>query len=112
MGSLSLLQGIFPTQGLNPGRPHCGQILYPLSQAFKAVYLFSWFEAGTRPLKVTQGRTWPFQAMTGQHQGSRSSIIMIILFSDHGVFYDKAECALEQGQGRGRLSGCQSDYIR
>ena len=31
MGSLSLLQGIFPTQGLNPGLPHCRQILYHLS---------------------------------------------------------------------------------
>ena len=30
VGSLSLLQGIFPTQGLNPGLPHCGQILYQL----------------------------------------------------------------------------------
>ena len=29
--SLSLLQGIFPTQGSNPGLPHCGQILYHLS---------------------------------------------------------------------------------
>ena len=28
MGSCSLLQGIFPTQGWNPGLPHCGQILY------------------------------------------------------------------------------------
>ena len=28
---LSLLQGIFPTQGSNPGLPHCGQILYQLS---------------------------------------------------------------------------------
>ena len=27
MGSLSLLQGIFLTQGSNPGFPHCGQIL-------------------------------------------------------------------------------------
>ena len=27
----SLLQGIFPTQGLNPGLPHCRQILYQLS---------------------------------------------------------------------------------
>ena len=26
-----LLQGIFPTQGLNPGLPHCSQILYRLS---------------------------------------------------------------------------------
>ena len=28
---LSLLQGIFPTQGLNPGLPHCRQILNQLS---------------------------------------------------------------------------------
>ena len=31
VGSLSLLQGIFPTQGSNPGLPHCRCILYPLS---------------------------------------------------------------------------------
>ena len=31
VGSSSLLQGIFPTQGLNPGLPHCRQILYCLS---------------------------------------------------------------------------------
>ena len=31
VGSLSLLQGIFPAQGLNPGLPHCRRILYQLS---------------------------------------------------------------------------------
>ena len=31
VGSLSLLQGIFPTQGLNPGLPNCRRILYQLS---------------------------------------------------------------------------------
>ena len=31
VGSLSLLQGIFPTQGSNPGLPHCREILYQLS---------------------------------------------------------------------------------
>ena len=31
MGSLSHLQGIFPTQGSNPGLPHCRQIPYQLS---------------------------------------------------------------------------------
>ena len=31
VGSLSLLQGIFPTQGLNPGLPHCRQVLHQLS---------------------------------------------------------------------------------
>ena len=32
VGSLSLLQGIFPTQGLNPGLQHCRWILYQLSR--------------------------------------------------------------------------------
>ena len=31
VGSLSLLQGIFPTQGSNPGLPHCRRILHQLS---------------------------------------------------------------------------------
>ena len=31
VGSLSLLQGIIPTQELNPGLPHCRWILYPLT---------------------------------------------------------------------------------
>ena len=31
VGSFSLLQGLFPTQGSNPGLPHCRQILYQLS---------------------------------------------------------------------------------
>ena len=31
VGCLSLLQGIFPIQGSNPGLPHCRQVLYQLS---------------------------------------------------------------------------------
>ena len=31
VGSHALLQGVFPTQGLNPHLPHCRQILYRLS---------------------------------------------------------------------------------
>ena len=31
VGSLSLLQGIFPTQGSNPGLSHCRRILHQLS---------------------------------------------------------------------------------
>ena len=31
VGSCSLLQGIFPTQGLNASLPHCRHILYQLS---------------------------------------------------------------------------------
>ena len=33
VGSLSLLQRIFPTQGLNPSLLHCGRILYQLSHS-------------------------------------------------------------------------------
>ena len=47
VGSRSLLQGIFPTQGLNPGLPHSRQILYQLNHQENprilewAAYLFS-----------------------------------------------------------------------
>ena len=34
VGSLSLLQGLFPTQESNPGLPHCRQILYQLSYQY------------------------------------------------------------------------------
>ena len=40
--SLSLLQGIFPTQGLNPGLPHCGRILYQLSHGEAQEYWSGW----------------------------------------------------------------------
>ena len=36
--SLSLLQGIFPTQGSNPGLPRCMQILYQLSHKGKLIF--------------------------------------------------------------------------
>ena len=53
VGSLSLLQGIFPTQGSNPGLLHCRQILYQLSHKGspkileRVIYLFS------------RGYSWP-----------------------------------------------------
>ena len=39
VGNLSLLQGIFPNQGSNPGLPHCRQILYQLCHIKKYWYL-------------------------------------------------------------------------
>ena len=36
VSSLSLLQGIFPTQGSNPGLWHCRQVLYKLSHKGKS----------------------------------------------------------------------------
>ena len=39
VGSHFLLQGIFLTQGLNPGLPHCRQILYLLSHQGSLVFI-------------------------------------------------------------------------
>ena len=41
MGSCSLLQGIFPTQGSNPGFPHCRQILYQMSHQGREALRYS-----------------------------------------------------------------------
>jgi len=50
VGSHSLLQGIFPTQGSNPGLPHCRQILYHPSHQ----------QSPTNTLKAPQKRPmWP-----------------------------------------------------
>ena len=40
LGSLSLLQGIFPTQGSNPGPPHCRQILDQLCHKWQPTSVF------------------------------------------------------------------------
>ena len=39
MGTCFLLQGIFPTQGSNPGLPHCRRIFYQLSQEGGPLYM-------------------------------------------------------------------------
>ena len=43
VGSLSLLQGIFPTQGLNSGLPHCRWILYQLNHQGSPVKLNTYY---------------------------------------------------------------------
>ena len=54
VGSPCLLQGIFPTQGWNPGLPHCRRILYQLSRKGSprilewVVYPFSSGSSGPR----------------------------------------------------------------
>ena len=42
VGCHALLQGIFPTQGLNPGLPHCREILYCLNQQGSPTVDRSW----------------------------------------------------------------------
>ena len=74
MGSYYLLQGIFPTQGFNPGFQHCKQILYQLShqgspealsvssvQSLSRVRLFvtPWTAACQASLSITNSQSLP-----------------------------------------------------
>ena len=58
VGSLSLLQGIFPTQGSNPGLPHCRQILYQLRHK-ESERILQWvaypFSSGSSQLRNQTG---------------------------------------------------------
>ena len=42
MGSCSLLQGTFPTQGSNPGLPHCRRILYSGFLHCRRIFFTNW----------------------------------------------------------------------
>jgi len=53
VGSLSLFQGIFPTQGSNPGLLHCGRILYQLSHKGSSRIL-EWIA-----YPFSSGSSWP-----------------------------------------------------
>ena len=61
VGSLSLLQGIFPTQGSNPGLLHCRQILYLLShkgRPWDAWLILYWIVWIFRPQYVGVGAVY------------------------------------------------------
>ena len=45
VGSVSLLQGTFPTQGSNPGLPHCQRIFYQLSHS-RSPRILEWVAYG------------------------------------------------------------------
>ena len=46
VGVLSLLQGLFPTQGLNPGLPHCRQILFFFFNCSGFCHTLKWISHG------------------------------------------------------------------
>ena len=74
VGSLSLLQGIFPTQGSNQGLLHCRQILYQLSYQGS---LYWW--ADSLPLS---------------HQGSPDTLIFISCLNLNTLFRSTASISL------------------
>ena len=57
VGIISLLQGIFPTQGSNPGLPHCRQILYQLSHK-GSPRILEWVVYPFQQIFPTQESNW------------------------------------------------------
>ena len=80
MGCCALLQGIFQTQGLNPGLPHCRQILYFLSHQGSprilewVAYPFS--RGSSRPRNQTR-----FSCVAGRFLTSWASIYSVSFHS-------------------------------
>ena len=58
VGSLSLLQGIFPTQGSNPCLPHCKGILYQLSHKESSRILEWVAKSPLQHIFLTQESNW------------------------------------------------------
>ena len=69
VGSLSLLQGIVPTQGSNPGLSHCRWILYQLSHKGSSDPKNSWQRTSALRQKKTFDLGWSgMTTMSSVHQ--------------------------------------------
>ena len=82
VGSLSLLQEIFPTQGSNPDLPHCRQILYQLSHQ-KSPRILEWvaypFSRGSFwPRNGTEVSSIAGRYFTNSYQGNPSKWLLIL----------------------------------
>ena len=98
VGSLSLLQGIFPTQGLNPGLLNCRWILYQLSHkgSPRTLELVAYaFSSGSSWLRNQTGASCIASGCFNQlsYQGSTNSLNATFCkaFSD-SLDYCKRHC--------------------
>ena len=66
VGSCSLLQEIFPTQGLNPGLPQSRQILYQLSHQWSPIDLIMHMQK--RPVGILRGCSFWYRCGDGEEQ--------------------------------------------
>ena len=89
VGSLSLLQGTFPTQGLNPGLPHCRRILYQLSHKgspaciqFSSVQLLSCVQLFATPRTTAQQASL---SITNSQSSLRLTSIESVMPSSHRI---------------------------
>ena len=96
VGSLSLLQGIFPTQRSNPGLLHCRQILYCLRQRRKKQIQVITVNS-SHSLKMTVF-SFRYIVLLNPEEHRRGHLA-----------WHMAGCG---GRGQGRVSGCVSVFSR
>ena len=107
-GSPSLLQGIFPTQGSNPGLPHGRQILYQLSHK-GSPRILEWvacpFSSGSSWSGIKSGSpTLQADSLPTELSGMEREIIRNILFTwFHWIAYlnKQIACTPMQFEGHG-----------
>ena len=84
VGSLSLLQGIFPTQGWNPVLPHCRQILYQLSHKGSS--------------RILEWVNYPFSRGSSQPRNQTGvSCIAGVLFTNWAIRLNKGSFVRKKG---------------
>ena len=91
VGSLSLLQGIFPTQGSNPGLLHCRQILYRLShQGSHLSCMLKASESESESRSVVSNSLWPhglYSPWNSPGQDTRVGGVLINIIARPPVLY-------------------------
>ena len=91
VGSLSLLQEIFPTRGSSPSLPHCRQVLYQLRHRGRPYNLVAYNETLFSPnfLTVLEGKSPKSGADQGSHlESSRGES----LFTSSSMLWQSLAC--------------------
>ena len=81
MGSLSFLQGVFPTQGLNPGLPQFRRILYQLTGDVLKHWLSHSVDPSpdsrTTPCWPTAGASASLSFLTGKNKNQKKQQLKV-----------------------------------
>ena len=99
VGSSSLLQRIFPAQGLNPGLLHCRQILYHWATREALLYCTSWFFLH---------QMWLKKAICHSHENG-AFITVVRKDAASEVGWELARCSVTWMRGAGEtlaVAGC------
>ena len=111
VGGYALLQGIFPTQGLNPDLLHCRRILYHLSHQGSpyicvCTYIYVCLYRWTSPLRLVQALAFLLQ-LTAVSTIFISGAFMVCYLENWGfVIREQGD-----GVGRGRVWEAENEGV-